>query len=206
MTLWYIARAAGLVALAALTVATTLGAFASVRQPQDGLRAHRWRFALQYVHRAAAATGLLLLVAHISTLVLDGQSGVNLQSVVIPFTASYRPVAVTLGTLALFATVLTALVGAARGRLATSVRAVRAWRALHLTAYGAWALAMGHGFLAGTDSGYGPVRFGYLIALVVVGAAVGARLWSHQIAQAGPLARARRETLAREARTVGVSR
>ncbi len=204
MTLWFVARAAGLVALAALTLATALGAFASVQPPQGGLRAHRWRFALQYVHRAAAATGLLLLVAHITTLVIDSYSGVNLQSAVIPFTASYRPVAVGLGTLALLATVLTALVGAARGRLATSARAARSWRALHLTAYGAWALAMGHGFLAGTDSTYGPVLLGYVLALVVVGGSVAARLWSYRVSQSGPLARARRTTLARETRSVGL--
>ena len=204
MTLWYIARAAGLVALAALTLATALGAFASVQPPRGGLRTHRWRFALQYVHRAAAATGLILLVAHVGTLVLDSYSGVNLQSAVIPFTASYRPLAVGLGTLALFATVLTALVGAARGRLATSVRAARSWRALHLTAYGAWALAMGHGFLAGTDSFYGPVFLGYVLALVLVGGSVAARLWSYQRAQSGLLAGARRATLDRETRSVGV--
>ncbi len=203
MTLWFIARAAGLVALAALTLATALGAFATVRQPQDGPRAHRWRFALQYVHRYAAVTGLLLLVAHITTLVLDTYSGVNLQSVIIPFTASYRPVAVGFGTLALIATVGTAFVGAARGRLATSVRATKIWRGLHLAAYGAWALAMGHGYFAGTDSTWLPVRLGYLVAVVVVGGAVAARLWSHEISRDNHLTNARRETLEREAGPAG---
>ncbi len=204
MTLWYAARAAGLVALALLTVATALGAFASVRQPGDGSSVQRWRFALQYVHRAAAATGVLLLVVHVTSLVLDARSGVDLRAVVVPFTASYRPVAVALGTLALFVTVATALVGAARGRLATSVRATRAWRALHLSAYAAWGLAMTHGFTAGTDSTYGPVLLGYLGALLVVGIAIATRLTSHQNAQAGYLAQSRRSTV-RTATYVGRS-
>ncbi len=205
MTLWYIARAAGLVALALLTVATALGAFASVRPAGDGARAQGWRFALQYVHRAAAVTGIGLLVVHVTTLVLDSQSGVDLKAVVVPFTASYRPVAVALGSLALLATVATAAIGAVRGRLATSVRAARAWRALHLSAYGAWALAMAHGFTAGTDSTYGPVLLGYLGALLVVGLAIATRLRSHQVAQSGRLAQARRATVPPAATTFGRS-
>ena len=149
MTLWYVARAAGLVALAALTLSTSLGALASIRQIGDTAGSHRFRFALQYLHRAAAGTGLLLLVTHITTLVLDSQSGVDLRAVVIPFTASYRPFAVGLGALALFVTVFTALLGAARGRLAASAAVARRWRLLHVSAYAGWAMAMGHGFLAG---------------------------------------------------------
>ena len=197
MTLWYIARAAGLVALALLTLATALGAFASVRQPGDDASVHRMRFALQYLHRAAAATGVLLLVVHVATLVLDTKSGVNLRAVVIPFTSAYRPIAVTLGSFALLATVFTGLVGAARGRLATSVRATKMWRSLHLTAYAAWGLAMAHGFTAGTDTTYGPVLLGYVVALLVVGGSVVARVWSHRADQAGRLAEGRRATLHR---------
>ena len=192
MTLWYVARAAGLVALALLTIATALGAFASVRQPGDGARVHRMRFALQYLHRAAAATGVLLLVVHVSTLVLDSQSGVDLRAVVIPFTAAYRPVAVALGSFALLATLFTALVGASRGRLATSAGATRVWRSLHLSAYAAWGLAMTHGFTAGTDATYGPVLLGYVVALLVVSGSVVARVWSHRVAQSGRLAQGRR--------------
>lgn len=194
MTLWYVARAAGLVALALLTIATALGALASVRQSSEGARVHRWRFALQYVHRAAAATGVLLLVVHVTTLVLDSSSGVDLKAVVIPFTASYRPVAVALGSLALFTAVATALVGAARGRLASSPRATRLWRAVHLSAYAAWGLAITHGFLAGTDSTYGPVMPGYVGAVLLVTVAIATRIRSYRTVQAGHLAESRRTT------------
>lgn len=194
MTLWYVARAAGLVALAALTLATALGAFASVSVPREGNRVHQWRFILQYLHRAAAVTGLLTLVIHVTTLVLDSQSGVNLRSVVIPLASSYRPVAVTLGSLAMFATVLAAVVGSVRGRLAGSVRFARSWRVLHLASYAAWGLAVVHGFTAGTDSRYGPVALGYIGALALVAAAVTTRLWSHGIGNVSPLSVARRGT------------
>ena len=197
MTLWFIARAAGLVALAALTLATALGAFGSIRESDDGVGIHRWRFGLQYVHRAAAVTGLLLILVHITTLVLDPFAGVSLSSVVIPFTATYRPLAVGLGSFALFGFVLTALVGAARGRLAGSVKAARAWRAVHVTAYGAWGVAMLHGLLAGTDALFPPITLAYLAALLVVGVAAASRYWSYQRHKAGTLSRSRRTSLAR---------
>ncbi|MEP6761949.1 MAG: hypothetical protein ABJA93_11385 [Sporichthyaceae bacterium] len=130
-------------------------------------------------------------MAHVSTLVLDSQSGIDLRAVVVPFSASYRPFAVGLGTLALFATVVTAVVGAARGRLAGSVRATRVWRAVHISAYIGWAVAMTHGFLAGTDSTYAPITVTYLIALLVVAVSVSCRLWSHQRARTGVLSRSR---------------
>ena len=48
--------------------------------------------------------------------------------------------------------VVVAATGALRGRLAASARATSAWRVVHLSAYAAWALAMAHGILAGTDT------------------------------------------------------
>jgi sulfoxide reductase heme-binding subunit YedZ len=191
VTLWYLARAGGLVALAALTLATALGAIASVRQPDDGAVAHRVRFLVQYLHRAAAVTGLLTLVLHIGSLVVDAKSGVNLRAVVVPLTATYRPVAVAVGSLALLAFVFTAVVGAARGRLSASESAVRSWRRLHLAAYVAWVLAVMHGFTAGTDSTYGPVLLGYIGAVSLVTVAVLARWWSHRVARERLLARSR---------------
>ncbi len=115
MTLWYLARAAGLSALIALSMATVLGALASVPGSALGRRV-----IVQYLHRAAAVVGLVILVGHITALVLDGKSGISLASVAIPFTSSYRPLAVGLGTIALYLFVLVSVMGAARGRMTTS--------------------------------------------------------------------------------------
>lgn len=192
MTLWYVARAAGLMAFAALTMATAFGALASIRQFGEGAGTHRLRFVLQYLHRAAAVTGLLILFLHVTSLVLDAKSGVDLRAVVVPFTASYRPLAVAAGSFALAAVVFTAVVGAARGRISTSERAARGWRSLHLAAYSAWGLALVHGFTAGTDSTYGPVMLGYVAAVGLVLLAVLARWWSYREAQEQALESSRR--------------
>lgn len=153
MTVWYLARASGLAAMVLLSVATAFGALGSVRRG-DPERRVIW----QYLHRSAATTGLLLVVAHVTAIVLDVKSNVSLPAVVVPLTSGYRPVAVALGTLSTYLFVLVALLGAARGRLAASPRATATWRGLHATAYLAWGLGVLHGFLAGTDSGQTWVR------------------------------------------------
>ena len=74
MTLWYIARASGIVALVAFTMATTLGALTSVRPAERGRAANERRILAQYAHRSAAVTGLTLAAVHVTAIVLDTQA------------------------------------------------------------------------------------------------------------------------------------
>lgn len=150
MTLWYLARALGFVALVAFTASTALGALATVgpRTP-DGRRV---RLVRQLVHRSVAVLGLVALTLHMVAIVADAYVDVSIPGSLVPFTAGYRPFAVGLGTLALWAFVATAVSGAARGRLAASPTGARIWRGVHGAAYGGWVLSMGHGVLAGTDT------------------------------------------------------
>jgi sulfoxide reductase heme-binding subunit YedZ len=86
---------------------------------------------------------------------------------------------------------LVAVSGAARGRLATSARAARAWRSVHALAYVGWAAAMAHGVLAGTDTG---TRWSTAVYVACGGAvvlAVALRLRSRARTQSDPLSRAR---------------
>jgi predicted ferric reductase len=152
MTLWYVARASGVVALVAFTLATALGALTSVRPARRGRDSDERRILAQYAHRSAAVTGLALAAVHVTAIVLDAQAYVSASQAVVPFTAGYRPVAVGLGTIALYLFVLTAIVGASRGRLAGLAGASRAWRVVHAAAYVGWALSIGHALFAGTDA------------------------------------------------------
>ena len=186
MTLWYLARAAGLSALVALSVATALGALGSARSSAIGRRV-----VVQYMHRAAAVLGLVLLVGHITALVLDQKSGISLAAVAIPFTSSYRPVAVALGTIAAYLVVLVSVVGAARGRMTTSPRAVKVWRGIHLSAYAMWAIAVLHGFLAGSDAGSIWVRSLDVALIVMVLGCLAVRLKAQSVLSQSPLAQRR---------------
>jgi sulfoxide reductase heme-binding subunit YedZ len=203
MTLWYLGRAAGIMSLVAFTLATMFGAVGSTVGAQGGLGQPRRRFLQQYAHRAAAVVGLCTLVVHVGALtVLDSRSGVGLRSAVIPLSSTYRPLAVTLGALALWTIIFTAVVGASRGRLAGSVNASRRWRLLHLAAYAGWGLSIGHSLLAGTDA-RAPWMLGLesgSIAAVLV--AVAARLNSEARHRNAPLTLARAYLAASPARAV----
>jgi sulfoxide reductase heme-binding subunit YedZ len=192
MTLWYLGRAAGIVSLVAFTLATKLGAVCTTVRPRGDLGEPRRRFLQQYAHRAAAVVGLGTLAVHIGSLtVLDSRSGVGLRSVLIPLSSTYRPFAVTLGALALWTIVFTAVVGASRGRLASSVSTSRRWRLLHLAAYAGWLLLIGHSLLAGSD-----LRTPWMLGLelgsiAAVLVAVAARLNSQARHRSAPLTLAR---------------
>jgi methionine sulfoxide reductase heme-binding subunit len=159
--LWFTARGAGLAAMLMLTIATALGALGSMR-----LRSAGTRVIVQYVHRTAAVLGLALIVVHVGTLVLDSKSHVSLAGALIPFAAHYRPSAVAFGSIAMYLFLFVAALGVARGRLAASPLGAATWRGLHLLAYPAWAIAIVHGLMAGTD------RTQKWVALLTVGCIV----------------------------------
>jgi sulfoxide reductase heme-binding subunit YedZ len=176
MTLWYVARAAGFVALLMLTASVTLGALASTRTGANTPGGLDRRYLRQMAHRSFAVAGLLLIAFHATLIVLDSFVDVSLSGALIPFTSAWRPFAVGLASLALYATVATAISGAARGRLASSAAAARRWRTVHVAAYAGWALAMGHGILAGTDTGTIWSTAIYVVCAIAVLMAVATRL------------------------------
>ena len=184
MTLWFLARSAGFVALLAASVTVALGALGSSSRGERRIVAH-------LVHRSAAVLTLAMLGLHAVLLVTDRFINLSLGGALVPFTAGYRGFALGLGTLAVYGSVVVALTGALRGRTAASPGAVRAWRGVHLSAYAAWVLAMGHGVLAGTDTGttWGLAAYVGCGALVV--GAIAVRLQAARREQRAPLTRAR---------------
>jgi len=169
--LWFTARGAGLSALLTLSVAVACGAISSMRTVRPATRV-----VLQYLHRTAAAAGLALVAVHLVTLVADPKAHIGVAGAMVPFAAGYRPHAVALGSIALYLLLLTAALGLARGRLAGSPAAARAWRVVHAIAYPVWVLAVLHSLLAGTDRGQGWVLLLTFGCAVLVVGSVAARL------------------------------
>jgi methionine sulfoxide reductase heme-binding subunit len=180
MTIWFTARAAGLSALVLLSIATAIGALISGRSgagrtpSAPSARGAERRVILQYLHRVTASLGIGVLALHIVTILADSFAGVGVLGAIVPFTSGYRATWVGLGTIAAYCFVLVSALGFARGRLARTPRGAAIWRGLHASAYAGWALAVAHGFTAGSDSGVGWVRALYVgcIALVVTSGAV----------------------------------
>jgi methionine sulfoxide reductase heme-binding subunit len=193
MTLWYLARAAGAMALACFTLTVVLGALAPT-VARAGMR-----FGLGYVHRAAAVTGLVLIAGHLTAVITDSYVNIGPSVVLWPLGSSYRPFAVLLGALALYAFVFAAVLGAVRGRLATSEAFSRRWRVLHGIAYLGWGLSITHGLLAGTDRGSVWMLWLDLGCLAAVAFAVTIRLQADADHRRRPLTiartRARAQTL-----------
>ncbi|WLP89398.1 hypothetical protein [Gordonia sp. NB41Y] len=155
MTLWYLIRALGFVALVALTGSICLGVLAGVVTPSrhraDPGAAER-RITRQLHHRTLAVIGLLALLMHIALILVDSAVDVPPAAALLPFGSGYRPVAVAFGVIALYGFTLAAVSGFTRRLFASSAGAVRSWRTVHATAYLAWAAAIYHGFSAGTDT------------------------------------------------------
>jgi sulfoxide reductase heme-binding subunit YedZ len=154
---WAVARAAGFVAFSSATGAVLLGTRSPARLPVGGLPAR-----LYALHRALGITAILAVAVHLVSLWLDTFVQFSwAQLLLVPWTAGYRPFAVTFGFLALVSLVATASSGALR-------RVMPGWRAVHLLAYATFTLGLVHGILAGSDSGSLLAIIFYIAALFAV--------------------------------------
>ena len=156
--LWYTTRATGLVAMVLLTVSMACGLLSSAGYERPGLP----RFVTIGLHRNAALLALAFTAVHVLTTVTDGFVNIPVQDAFIPFISSYRPLWLSLGTIA-FDLMLALVVSS----LLRSRMSYRTWRAVHWTAYACWPVALLHGLGTGTDT---PVR--WVLALTVLCVAV----------------------------------
>ena len=138
---WLIARAAGLVAFALLTVSVTLGLAVSTK-----LLKPRWQKTLFGWHQTLIWTGLAMVILHAGAILFDPVMRFGLPAVFIPGVAPWRPITVAAGVVAGYLMLTLALSFQARRRIGQ-----RHWRLLHYASFLAFALALGHALHAGTD-------------------------------------------------------
>ncbi|MEC3982701.1 ferric reductase-like transmembrane domain-containing protein [Amycolatopsis sp. H20-H5] len=137
MTLWYVSRATGLVALVLFTATMVLGTLTSGR-----VQSPAWaRFAVAELHRNLSLLSVAFLTVHIATAVLDSYVSLRWVDVVVPFVSSYQPFWLGLGTLALDVLLAVLITSLLRTRMP-----LRAWRAVHWLSYLCWPIAVVHGF------------------------------------------------------------
>ena len=140
--LWYLNRSAGVVALVLLTITTLRGVLALGGRPGGRLP----RFVTQAVHRNIALLGVLLVVVHVVSAVVDEFVEIRWWHALVPFTSTYERMWVGIGAVALDLLILVTVSSLLRSRMHH-----RGWRALHLTAYALWATTILHGIGMGTD-------------------------------------------------------
>lgn len=141
MTAWLVARAAGLVAFALLTISVWLGLAMSTR-----LLGPKRQRRLLALHRQLVWTGLGMLGLHLGAVLLDPLLHFGPASVLVPFAAPWKPAAIAAGVVAGWTSLL----------LAVSFRLRRwigqkGWRRLHYASFGAFALSLGHALAVGSD-------------------------------------------------------
>ena len=71
----------------------------------------------------------------------------HILDVLVPMRSTFRPIAITAGVLAMYATVAVMVSSWVRKKLSTKV-----WRSIHLLAVPAFTLALAHGVFSGTDT------------------------------------------------------
>ena len=95
--LWYLNRSTGVVTIVLLTVTTVLGVLAIGGRPAGRVP----RFVTQAFHRNVALLSVLLLVVHLVTAVLDEFVEIRWWEAFMPFGATYEPLWVGFGAIAI---------------------------------------------------------------------------------------------------------
>ena len=144
--LWYLNRSTGIVLLVTMTATVVLGVLVRRHGRLPGLPG----FGVVGLHRNVGLLSALLLLAHVTTAVVDSYVDIGWVDVLVPFLSGYRPFAVGLGTLALDLVFMVVVTSLLRGRLSVGL-----WRWVHRTAYLLWPMAFVHGLAAGSDLGGG---------------------------------------------------
>lgn len=158
---WHLTRSAGISAYLLLCASMVWGLFVSGQHVKD------WSPGTLSLtmHTAIAWLALILGFTHALLLLGDTYFSYTLADVLVPFTGPYRPLAVGLGTLSLWLTLVVTLSFQVKRRIGH-----RLWRWIHITSYGAFGMVTLHGLTAGTDSSLLGFRLliGFAVLLVVL--------------------------------------
>jgi hypothetical protein len=141
---WFLERVAAFLAYLAMTGSVVYGLMLSTKI-LDAIAHRPISFAL---HQDLAAIGLGLAGVHGTLLGLDATVPFSLPQMAVPGLAPYAPIAVALGQVTFYVTAVVVASFYARRLIGQ-----RAWRALHVLTFLAFAGATAHGVLAGSDSG-----------------------------------------------------
>jgi predicted ferric reductase len=152
-------RAGGFAAFALLTASMLLGLGISSRV-FDGLLIRPWVYEM---HQFVSLFSLLAMAFHVLVLLPDPYAQFSLVELLVPFASRYRPLAVGLGAIALYGSLIVTASFWAKRWLGQ-----RGWRTLHYASFALFVLALVHGIAAGTDTGSAWAQVAYLASGLAV--------------------------------------
>ena len=143
-TVWYVIRAAGVIAYVLLAATVVCGLLISNRL----LPAGRIRVDFFETHSFMALLVLAFGSFHALALLVDSYVGFSPTQVLVPFTSTYRPTSVALGILGLYASAIIYASFWARRLIG-----YHAWRYVHYGSFLVFIAVTLHGVLSGADAG-----------------------------------------------------
>ena len=167
LRVWLGSRAAGLVALLLLTFEVVLGLVLSHPTNKSTWKLSKLLFPW---HEHAWVFTLAFVIVHGITMAVDQFANVGWLGALVPGMSAFRTVPVALGTIGLYALLITGLTARF-----TKLLPAGWWLKLHRLSLGVLALAWTHGILAGTDTFDAALVYGVTFAAVAFAAAY--RYW-----------------------------
>ena len=141
---WLASRAAGVVALAAITLSVLLGLLMASRV----LTKPRLKPMLGAIHEHLALVGLVATAVHGITLLGDRWLHPGIVGISVPFAMDYKPLWTGLGIISGYLAAVLGLSFYARRKIGA-----RRWRSLHRASALVYVLALAHTVGAGSDAG-----------------------------------------------------
>ncbi|MCL4487283.1 MAG: hypothetical protein M1570_04035 [Chloroflexi bacterium] len=157
--LWYVTRAAGIVAYLLLWLSTTYGLAVSSKIFDPLLN----RYFTYDTHQFLSLLAIGFVFLHVVVLMADRYLPFSIAQVVVPFIAPYRPIWVGVGVIALYLTLLVSVTFYVRSWIG-----YKTFHAIHFASLIAWFGAAVHGLMAGTDSPLWSVQLMYAGTTLVV--------------------------------------
>ena len=164
--LWFVNRAAGLVAIVLLSTSLILGVLTSGRAAPIGAPA----FVRAALHRTISLVMVVAVGIHVVTSIVETYVNIGWLSLVVPFSSSYNRFWVGLGTIAFDLVALVIITSLLRDRIPT-----RWWKLVHLSAYALWPIALLHG-IGTTTTDSGVVMVVSIVCALAVAASVSWRI------------------------------
>lgn len=156
---WYVARAAGIVAMVIVTLAVAWGLLFTTRLLQ-GRPSPKW---LLDLHRFLGGLAVVFTVVHLGALVADTWIHFGIADLLVPMASSWRPEAVAWGVVAVYLLIAVEATSLVMKRLPR-----RLWRGVHFGSYAMFWLGVIHGVRAGTDAAHPAFVWGTTGAVLLV--------------------------------------
>jgi DMSO/TMAO reductase YedYZ heme-binding membrane subunit len=164
---WYTTRATGMMTLVLFTLVVVLGTLVSTRVGGTVFG----RFEVNEVHRSLSMVAMVFLVIHILTTVLDSYVSTGWFSPFVPLVSEYRRWGVALGAIAFDVMLAVWISSLLKSRVKNS-----SWRFIHWFSWLAFASAIIHAYMTGTDAKDG---WGLAVVIACAAAVLASALWRY---------------------------